>query len=224
MGERHSTWRPMTTWHWLAPLRLRYKGKWFCMGHGFVWDMVLYGTWFCVGHLVLHRDILFCMGHGICGILYTHTTSTHDICSPPPPTPTHNNPPHPTPTPNTTQAACAATIDKYGVGACGPRGFYGTIDVHLDLEARLSQFLSTQGTILYSYDLATIPSVIPAFANRNDLIICDEAVNYSIQKGCNLSRAKVLYFKHNDMGDLERVLKGVVDEDKKHKYACGGGC
>lgn len=32
------------------------------------------------------------------------------------------------------KARCAATIDKYGVGACGPRGFYGTIDVHLELE------------------------------------------------------------------------------------------
>jgi hypothetical protein len=32
------------------------------------------------------------------------------------------------------KARCAATIDKYGVGACGPRGFYGTIDVHLQLE------------------------------------------------------------------------------------------
>lgn len=74
----------------------------------------------------------------------------------------------------TSQTACERTINKYGVGACGPRGFYGTIDVHLHLEERVSRFLGTQSTILYSYDLATIPSVIPAFANRNDLIVCDE--------------------------------------------------
>ncbi|KAK9866316.1 hypothetical protein WJX84_004594 [Apatococcus fuscideae] len=36
---------------------------------------------------------------------------------------------------------CRATIEKYGVGSCGPRGFYGTIDVHLDLEARLAKYM-----------------------------------------------------------------------------------
>lgn len=35
------------------------------------------------------------------------------------------------------QEAASATINKYGVGSCGPRGFYGTIDVHLDLEVCL---------------------------------------------------------------------------------------
>ena len=39
--------------------------------------------------------------------------------------------------PGCRSAACEATIVKYGVGACGPRGFYGTIDVHTDLEERL---------------------------------------------------------------------------------------
>jgi serine palmitoyltransferase len=37
-------------------------------------------------------------------------------------------------------AACRATIEKYGVGSCGPRGFYGTIDVHLELEERLAKW------------------------------------------------------------------------------------
>ena len=72
------------------------------------------------------------------------------------------------------QEACVATINKYGVGSCGPRGFYGTIDVHLTLEERLAKFMQTQETIIYSYDLATVPSILPAFANAKDLIIYDE--------------------------------------------------
>ena len=72
------------------------------------------------------------------------------------------------------QRACEATIDKYGVGSCGPRGFYGTIDVHLDLEKRIADFMQTQESIIYAYDLATVPSILPAFANAKDLIICDE--------------------------------------------------
>ena len=42
------------------------------------------------------------------------------------------------------QELCEATINKYGVGSCGPRGFYGTIDVHLELEERLAQYMGTQ--------------------------------------------------------------------------------
>ena len=72
------------------------------------------------------------------------------------------------------QRACEGTINKYGVGSCGPRGFYGTIDVHLDLEKRIADFMQTQESIIYAYDLATVPSLLPAFANAKDLIICDE--------------------------------------------------
>lgn len=42
------------------------------------------------------------------------------------------------------QEICRDTIKKYGVGACGPRGFYGTVDVHLELEHRLAHFMGTQ--------------------------------------------------------------------------------
>lgn len=69
---------------------------------------------------------------------------------------------------------CETTIHKYGVGSCGPRGFYGTIDVHLELESEIASFMGTEEAILYSYDIATFPSIIPAFANAKDLIICDE--------------------------------------------------
>ena len=55
--------------------------------------------------------------------------------------------------------------------------------------------MGCQEAILYSYDLATMPSVLPAFANKRDLIIADEGVSYAIQNGANLSRARVLYFK-----------------------------
>lgn len=113
--------------------------------------------------------------------------------------------------------AAHATIAKYGVGSCGPRGFYGTIDVHLQLEERLAAFMGTQEAILYSYDLATLPSVLPAFANKRDLIVADEAVNFGIQNGCCLSRARVLYFKHNDVADLERLLRKVAEEDRRTK-------
>ncbi|EFJ44316.1 hypothetical protein VOLCADRAFT_82885 [Volvox carteri f. nagariensis] len=113
------------------------------------------------------------------------------------------------------------TVDTYGVGSCGPRGFYGTIDKHLDLEKELADYYGTEAAIIYSYDVATIASIIPAFANRKDIIVCDEYCSYPIQAGCTVSRAKVATFKHNDMDDLTRVIEKLEAEEKaKRKPLC----
>ncbi|KAH7423465.1 hypothetical protein KP509_12G057100 [Ceratopteris richardii] len=115
--------------------------------------------------------------------------------------------------------ACKATLEKYGVGACGPRGFYGTIDVHLDCELKISEFMGTPDSILYSYGLATASSTIPAFCKRGDLILADEGVGWAIQNGLYLSRSTVRYFKHNDMSSLEALLEGVKAEDRRKPKA-----
>lgn len=114
--------------------------------------------------------------------------------------------------------ACKDTISKYGVGSCGPRGFYGSIDVHIKFEEDMAKFVGTEQAIFYSDGIACISSVIPAFAKRGDLIICDEGANFGIQTGINLSRSNVLYYKHNDMDDLERVLS---DVEEKHRKTVG---
>ncbi|CAJ0573497.1 unnamed protein product, partial [Mesorhabditis spiculigera] len=107
------------------------------------------------------------------------------------------------------------TIFKYGVGSCGPRGFYGTVDVHLDLEKELADFFGCEEAVLYSYGFATIASAIPAYAKRGDIVFADKGVNFAIQKGLQASRARVEWFEHNDMDDLERLLKLQEERDKK---------
>lgn len=102
------------------------------------------------------------------------------------------------------------TLGEYGCGSCGPRGFYGTFDAHLNLEKALAKFYGTDGAIIYSDTVSTSSSVVPAFAKRGDLIVCDDGVSSPILVGLRLSRAKILYFKHNDMKDLERVLQKVA--------------
>ena len=68
------------------------------------------------------------------------------------------------------EKAAVETIRKYGVGSCGPRGFYGTVDVHIHLEERLADFLGTGKAVLYSYGFSTIASAIPAYAKKGDII------------------------------------------------------
>ncbi|KAG8234438.1 hypothetical protein J437_LFUL014184, partial [Ladona fulva] len=61
-------------------------------------------------------------------------------------------------------------LQKYGVGSCGPRGFYGTVDVHLDLEEKLAKFVNMEEAVVYSYGFSTVASAIPAYSKRADII------------------------------------------------------
>jgi len=109
------------------------------------------------------------------------------------------------------------TLRKYGVGTCGPRGFYGTIDVHLNLEKRIKNFVGHDDAIIYSLGFATISSVISTFSGREDLLIVDKGVHFAIQTGVKLSRSEVKWFDHNDMDNLESILKEIKEEDRKGK-------
>ncbi|XP_004644156.1 serine palmitoyltransferase 1 [Octodon degus] len=114
------------------------------------------------------------------------------------------------------KAAALASLKKYGVGTCGPRGFYGTFDVHLDLEERLAKFMKTEEAIIYSYGFSTIASAIPAYSKRGDIIFVDRAACFAIQKGLQASRSDIKLFNHNDVADLERLLKEQEIEDQKN--------
>ena len=111
--------------------------------------------------------------------------------------------------------SCVGSLEKYGVGSCGPRGFYGTIDVHLDCEAKIANFLGTPDSILYSYGISTIFSVIPAFCKKGDIIVADEGVHWAVQNGLYLSRSTVVYFKHNDMASLASTLEKLTRGNKR---------
>lgn len=111
--------------------------------------------------------------------------------------------------------ATKKALETYGVGSCGPRGFYGTIDAHVHLEEAIAKYFNMPDAIIYSDAASAVSSAIPAFANRNDLLLVDERCNESIMVGVRLSRARVLYYKHNDSDDLEDKMKLVQAEDER---------
>ena len=108
-------------------------------------------------------------------------------------------------------------LNKYGCGSCGPRGFYGTIDVHLEFEAAIAKFMGVQEAIAYSDSASGITSTISAFAKKGDLLIMDEGCHEAIRTGARLSRSTVRTFKHNDTNDLRSILEGIDAEDRKKK-------
>jgi serine palmitoyltransferase len=105
----------------------------------------------------------------------------------------------------------------YGVGSCGPPGFYGNFDTHLILEKSLADFLGVENAILYAQGFSTISSVIPTFAKRADIIVADRGCSFAIQRGIQISRSNVYWYAHNDMDDLERVLKKIEHDLKKSR-------
>jgi serine palmitoyltransferase len=112
--------------------------------------------------------------------------------------------------------AAIKTVREYGVGACGPAGFYGSMDVHLELEKQIAKILDVEEAIVYSQGFMAVASVIPAFSKRGDIIVADSGVSFAVQVGLEVSRSHVYYFAHNDVEDLERILQQ-VDEDCRRK-------
>ena len=109
--------------------------------------------------------------------------------------------------------AAAGALRRYGCGSCGPRGFYGSIDVHEDLEVRVAKFMGCERAIAFSDSASCCTSTVAAFAKRGDLLVVDDAVCEPLRTGCCLSRATVVPFAHNDPVDLERVLAAVAADD-----------
>jgi 8-amino-7-oxononanoate synthase len=103
--------------------------------------------------------------------------------------------------------ASKKAIDKYGSGCAGSRFLNGTLDIHIELENKLAEFVQKDATLVYSTGFQVNIGVIPTITGRNDYILIDEMDHASIIEGTRLAFAKVMKYRHNDMVSLERLLK-----------------
>ena len=104
------------------------------------------------------------------------------------------------------EAAKAAT-DKYGTGCAGSRLLNGTLDIHVELEKELAEFVGKDEALCFSTGFTVNEGVIPQLVGRGDYIICDDRDHASIVDGRRLSFATQLKYKHNDMEALEKELQ-----------------
>jgi 8-amino-7-oxononanoate synthase len=100
-----------------------------------------------------------------------------------------------------------AAMKKYGSGCAGSRFLNGTLDIHVQLERELAEWVGMDDTLCISTGFTVNSGVIPQLVGKDDYIICDDRDHASIVDGRRLSFATQLRYKHNDMADLERVLK-----------------
>ncbi len=112
-------------------------------------------------------------------------------------------------------AAAEKALLKYGSGCAGSRFLNGTLDIHVQLEKELAEFEHKDGALCFSTGFSVNAGVIPQLVGRGDYVICDDRDHASIVDGRRLSFATQLHYKHNDMEDLERVLKKLPHEAVK---------
>ena len=108
--------------------------------------------------------------------------------------------------PKVKEAAINATR-KYGTGCAGSRFLNGTLDIHVQLEQRLAQFVGKEDAISFSTGFQVNLGVISCLTGREDYIIWDELDHASIIEGMRLSFSNKLKYKHNDMDSLEKQLQ-----------------
>lgn len=103
-------------------------------------------------------------------------------------------------------AGCAA-MQKYGSGCAGSRFLNGTLDIHVQLEKELAEFVGKDEALCFATGFTVNSGVISQLVDRNDYVICDDRDHASIVDGRRLSFATQLKYKHNDMEDLEKQLQ-----------------
>ena len=108
--------------------------------------------------------------------------------------------------PKVKEAAIDA-IKKYGTGCAGSRFLNGTLDLHIQLEKRLAEFVGKEDAIVYSTGFQVNLGVVSCLTGREDYIIWDELDHASIIEGHRLSFSTKLKYKHNDMESLEKQLQ-----------------
>jgi glycine C-acetyltransferase len=108
-------------------------------------------------------------------------------------------------------AAAHEALDRYGYGMASVRFICGTQTVHKELEARLSSFLGTDDTILYSSCFDANGGLFETLLDEQDAVISDSLNHASIIDGIRLCRAKRLRYDNNDMVQLEQRLQEAAD-------------
>ena len=106
-----------------------------------------------------------------------------------------------------TKEAAEKAIRQYGTGCTGSRYLNGTLDLHLELEERLADFMEKESCVLFSTGYQTNEGSIQTIGGRNDVIFSDKDNHACIVVGTLCSNAKTVRYQHGDMDHLRMLLE-----------------
>jgi 8-amino-7-oxononanoate synthase len=104
-------------------------------------------------------------------------------------------------------AGARDALDRYGTGLTGSRFLNGTIDLHLQLEAELADWMGTEEAIVFTTGHQANVGTLGTILGPGDTVIADSGDHASILDGCLLSRAKLRPFRHGRLDKLEKMLQ-----------------
>ncbi len=106
-------------------------------------------------------------------------------------------------------------FEKYGSGCSGSRFLNGTLEMHLELEAELAEFVGKESAVTFSTGFQSNLGIISAIVGHGDTVICDRENHASIYDGCRLSYGKMVRYPHSNMEELERILQNIPEDAGK---------
>ena len=111
--------------------------------------------------------------------------------------------------------AAEEAIAKYGTSCTGSRFLNGTLEMHLELERKLADWVGKEAAVIFSTGYQVNVGTISALIGRHDFVITDKEDHASIIDGCQMSFGTMKRFSHNDLNALERVLAALPEEAGK---------
>ncbi|HEY6000729.1 MAG TPA: aminotransferase class I/II-fold pyridoxal phosphate-dependent enzyme [bacterium] len=111
--------------------------------------------------------------------------------------------------------AAIDAVERYGTGCSGSRFLNGSLDIHRMLEEELADLVGLPGAIVFSTGFQANLGAISAMVDRGEYVVTDRLDHASIIDGCRLSYGRKLKFQHNDLEDLDRVLRALPPESGK---------
>lgn len=103
-------------------------------------------------------------------------------------------------------------LEEYGSGCSGSRLLNGTLELHLQFEREMADFLRKEDVVCFSTGFQSNLGILSALVGLGDYVVCDRENHASIYDGCRLSYGKMLRYRHSDMADLERQLQKVPEK------------
>jgi 8-amino-7-oxononanoate synthase len=110
------------------------------------------------------------------------------------------------------KAAAAEALESYGTGTAGSRFLNGTLEIHVELEEKLAEFMGREAALTFSTGFQVNLGVISSLIERKDVVILDNLDHACIIDGARLSFGRVLKYPHNNMEALEERLRSVEDD------------
>src|SRR5690349_22367734 len=103
-------------------------------------------------------------------------------------------------------------LNRYGTGLTGSRFLNGTIDLHLDLERELAEWMDTEAALVFTTGHQANLGALGTILAPGDTVVADSGDHASILDGCILSRAKLRPFRHGRIDRLEHALERAVSD------------